>query len=227
MLTSIASAGLIGFGAYFSPHVERLRSVRALKKLARANRTLVLTYDDGPSDSVTPKLLSLLRNCNAHASFFMLGRSAQQYPSVADRVLQEGHEIGCHTKNHLNAWKTSPWRSIADIDAGYHALSSWVPSNGAFRPPYGKITLPTYLAIRHRRAPLGWWTIDSGDTHDRLPEPQKVADVVVDEGGGVVLMHDLERTAERNEFVLETTSLLLNLAARQAFTIKRLSDLCY
>jgi peptidoglycan/xylan/chitin deacetylase (PgdA/CDA1 family) len=227
MITSIASAGLIGFGAYFSPHVERLRSVKALKKLVRANRTLILTYDDGPSDSVTPKLLSLLRSHGAHATFFMLGRSAKQFPSVADRVLQEGHEIGCHTDSHLNAWKTNPWRAIADIDAGYSALSTWVPSNGTFRPPYGKITLPTYLAIRRRGASLGWWTIDSGDTHDRLPHPQKVAETAVNDGGGIVLMHDLDHSPERNDFVLETTSVLLKLATREAFTIKRLSDLCH
>jgi peptidoglycan-N-acetylglucosamine deacetylase len=227
VIASFAAAGFVGSVAYFSPYIGRLHSVRTLKKQVSANRTLVLTYDDGPSDSTTPKLLTLLRNHGTHATFFMLGRSAKQFPSVADRVLQEGHEIGCHTDNHFNAWKTSPWNAIADIDAGYRALSTWVPSNGTFRPPYGKITLPTYLAIRRRGASLGWWTIDSGDTHDRLPHPQKVAEAAINDGGGIVLMHDLDRSPERNDFVLETTSVLLKLATQEAFTIKRLSDLCH
>jgi peptidoglycan-N-acetylglucosamine deacetylase len=198
-----------------------------MRKLLNISRTLVLTYDDGPSDTVTPKLLTLLRHHGAHGTFFMLGRSAKQFPNIADRVTQEGHEIGCHSDQHLNAWKVSPWRAIADIDAGYSALSSWIPPNGTYRPPYGKITLPTYLAIRRRGASIGWWTIDSGDTHNRLPQPQKVAETLISQGGGIVLMHDLERSAERNDFVLETTSMLLNVAKREAFNIKRLGDLCH
>ena len=80
--------------------------------------------------------------------------------------------------------------------------------------------------MRRRRARLGWWTIDSGDTHKTLPSPRRVLDRVLRENGGIVLMHDLDRTSERNDFVLETTAQLLDLAKRESLKMKTLSEVC-
>ena len=217
---------LIGGAIYYSPHAWRLARVRALRKQAIKERILVLTYDDGPSGSTTPAILELLRSHGAKATFFMLGRSAERNASVADRIIEEGHDAGCHSQQHLNAWKVAPWSAVADVNAGYNQLSSWVAPHGIYRPPYGKMTAPTYWSIRRRGASVGWWTIDSGDTHSRLPQPKQVVDRLMREGGGVVLMHDLDRSNDRNNFVLETTALLLKAAEREAFKIKRLSELC-
>lgn len=219
----LALAGALA--VYFSPLVHRVFATRALRKYVTDNRILVLSYDDGPSGEVTPKLLDLLLRHQAKATFFMLGRSAQAYPQVADRIVAEGHHAACHSDQHLNAWKVAPWRAVADIDIGYSRLSRWVGPRGAFRPPYGKMTLPTYLSLRRRGALFWWWTIVSGDTGASLPQPQDVADAVARAGGGVVLMHDLDRTPERNDFVLATTALLLDLAQRQRLRIQPLSAL--
>jgi peptidoglycan/xylan/chitin deacetylase (PgdA/CDA1 family) len=156
----------------------------------------------------------------------MLGQNAQRNPSIADRIVNEGHEVGCHSARHLNAWKVSPWRAIADIKAGYDTLLPWIPANGIYRPPYGKMTLPTYWAIRRRGAWVGWWTIDSGDVRSPLPEPARVVDLLLSEGGGIILMHDLDRSVERNDFVLETTALLLETATRRSFRVAQLGALC-
>ena len=98
--------------------------------------------------------------------------------------------------------------------------------NGMFRPPYGKMTLPTYWSIRRRGASVWWWTIDSGDTHTTLPSASQIADRLRREGGGIVLMHDLDRTQPRNDFVLELTSTLIDVAKRESLQIKPLRDLC-
>ena len=226
-LISPLAVGLAGCATYYSPHAWRLHRVNALRKRATRERTLVLTYDDGPSSSVTPAILEVLQRHKAKATFFMLGRSAQKNTRIADRVIEEGHDAGSHSDQHLNAWKVYPWRAVADINSGYDKLASWVNPNGMYRPPYGKMTLPTYWAIRRRGALIGWWTIDSGDTHSSLPRPSQVADRFIREGGGIVLMHDLDRSKDRNDFVLETTDLLLDVAERQSFSIKRLSELCH
>jgi peptidoglycan/xylan/chitin deacetylase (PgdA/CDA1 family) len=216
---------LLGGAIYYSPHAWRLARVRALRKQAIKDRILVLTYDDGPSDSTTPAILELLRSHGAKATFFMLGRSAERNAGVADRIIEDGHDAGCHSQQHLNAWKVAPWAAVADVNAGYNKLSSWVAPDGIYRPPYGKMTAPTYLSIRRRGASVGWWTIDSGDTHSQLPQPKQVVDRLQREGGGIILMHDLDRSEDRNNFVLETTALLLKAAEREAFKIKRLSEL--
>jgi peptidoglycan/xylan/chitin deacetylase (PgdA/CDA1 family) len=95
-----------------------------------------------------------------------------------------------------------------------------------FRPPYGKVTLPTYQSLRRRGAPVWWWTIDSGDTHKVLPSASQMAEQITREGGGIILMHDLDRAQPRNEFVLELTAKLLDAAKRESFKIVPLRQLC-
>lgn len=221
-----ATIGLAGSAVYFSPWFWRQYRMNRVRRELVKNRILALTYDDGPSSALTPQLLDLLRSRGARATFFMLGRQAQQHPHIVDRVLQEGHDIGCHSDQHLHAWKALPWEAVADIDAGYERLSPWIEANAMFRPPYGKMTLPTYLSIRRRGAPVWWWTIDSGDTHNAPPSMDQVADHLRREGGGIVLMHDLDRTPPRNDFVLELTSTLLDVAQKESFQIKPLRELC-
>jgi peptidoglycan-N-acetylglucosamine deacetylase len=225
VLTTTASLGLAGSAAYFLPAALRVGRVQRLRQQLSKERLIALTYDDGPGATVTPRLLDLLRSYDARATFFMLGRSAQQHPEIADRVLAEGHDVGCHSDQHLNAWKVMPWTAIADIDAGYRRLAPWVAPDGLFRPPHGKVTLPTFWALCRRGAKAWWWTIDAGDTFAILPRPSDVADHVLNQGGGIILMHDLDRSAERNDFVLETSALLLDLAKRESLKITSLHHL--
>jgi len=227
-ITTTALAVTIGgFGsaAYFSPLLWRRYRMNRIRREVVKNRILALTYDDGPSP-LTPQVLDLLHRQDARATFFMLGRHVREHPHIVDRVIKEGHDVGCHSDQHLNAWKALPWEAIADINAGYEHLSPWIQQNGMFRPPHGKMTLPTYWSIRRRKAPVWWWTIDSGDTHNLLPSTNQLADRLRREGGGIVLMHDLDRAQPRNEFVLKMTSALLEVARKESFRIKPLSELC-
>jgi peptidoglycan/xylan/chitin deacetylase (PgdA/CDA1 family) len=224
--TALAAVAVAAPVIYFSPWLWRKYRMSRTQEQLATKRMLALTYDDGPSRALTQPLLDLLHRSAARASFFMLGRHARQYSGIADRVLQEGHDIGCHSDQHLNAWKTLPWKSVADIDAGYCSLSRWVQPDGMFRPPYGKMTLPTYWSLRRRNAPVWWWTIDSGDTQEILPNPKQVADKVRRAGGGIVLMHDLDRTQERNHYVLELTASLLEVARQEAIKVVPLRELC-
>ena len=210
---------------YFSPWFWRQRKTRAIRRSVRENRLLALTYDDGPSERMTPRILDVLKREGVTATFFLLGRNASQHPDLVDRIVHEGHEVGCHSDQHLNAWKVLPASANRDIDQGYSRLERWIRPDGIFRPPFGKMTLATFLSLRQRRATTWWWTIDSGDTHIELPKPRTVVERVQKDGGGIVLMHDLDRTADRDDFVLETTISLLNLAKVEQLSVVTLSRL--
>jgi peptidoglycan/xylan/chitin deacetylase (PgdA/CDA1 family) len=224
LLSLSATALLLGSAIYYSPHLWRYMRVHSWRKQITKTGSLILTYDDGPSETLTPRLLDVLRSYNARASFFAIGRNAAKHPTIADRIVGEGHDLACHSDQHLNAWKVTPWRSVADINAGYEALSSWMSPDGMFRPPYGKMTLPTYFAVRSRGAEPWWWTIDSGDTREQLGSPTEVAAAVEKANGGIVLLHDLARTKERDDYVTDTTVLLLETARRVSLRVKRLSE---
>ena len=206
-------------GAYLSPLGNRVAQIHALRKRCRKTHAIVLTYDDGPGDELTPTLLALLASENARASFFPTGRSAMRNPELLTQVAAAGHEVGSHSQNHIHAWRTTPWRNVNDIDAGYQTLSRWVPSSGLYRPPNGKATLATWWAVRRRRATFAWWTVDSGDTYPILPDPYSIVETVRREGGGVVLMHDFDRVRltrdQRHAYVLNLTAQLLDMASKE------------
>ena len=92
---TVASAALSS--AYFSTLVYRLRSVGRLRRQVASQRALALTYDDGPSGTVTPKLLDLFQEHHAKATFFIfgiLGQNAKKHPEIVDRVVRAGHDRG-------------------------------------------------------------------------------------------------------------------------------------
>ncbi len=225
ILASVAAVVTLAVVAYFSPWVwRRYREIGLRSEIAK-KRILILTYDDGPSVEATPQLLDLLKSRNASATFFMLGRNAEQHPNIVDRVIQEGHDVACHSSQHLNAWKVLPGKAVADIRAGYDQLSRWISSSAMYRPPYGKMTLPTYMELRQRQAPVWWWTVDSGDTNRVLPQVASIVDAVRKNGGGIVLMHDLERTPQRTQYVLDLTAALLDVAKQESLRVVPLREL--
>ena len=228
ILTITAMVGILGSAAYVSPWFWRYFRMNRIQRKLEKERILVLTYDDGPSPLVTAPLLELLHRRGVRATFFMLGCHAQRYPQLVDEVVKGGHDVACHSDRHVNALKSMPWTAAADISGGYRSLSPWIPSNAMYRPPFGKMTLPTYFSIRQRRAPVWWWTIDSGDTHSMLPSVEDVVQMVRERAGGIVLMHDgsmNERQQYRSDFVVKLTEALLDLADRDSLRIAPLRDL--
>jgi len=206
-------------------------SALALARWCRHARALVLTYDDGPGETLTPQLLALLRRHQVKATFFPLGRSAVQHPDALDQVAKEGHELACHGNRHCHSWKVWPREALQDIEQGYASLARWMPATALFRPPYGKITLFTWLAVVKRKARIVWWTHDSGDTcAGTLPTVESVVDGIIQDGGGVVLLHDFDRKGgganpPRHQFVLDVTRRLIERAASSDLKIMTLGDL--
>lgn len=206
----------------------RTLAAMSLRRICREQRMACLTYDDGPGEQLTRDVMATLEAFNAKATFFAIGTRARQVGEVLDEASAKGHDIGCHTSGHLHAWKVGR-RAVTDIREGYQELAAWVPANGMFRPPYGKMSLATIREIRRRGAPVGWWTIDAGDTHDVMPPLGGAAETLVRDGGGVVLLHDFDRASvdgrERRDYVLRSTELILQSARREGITIRRLGEI--
>ncbi len=225
ILTAALAAPAVAAGWYLAPMAARWRQERRLRSICAVSRTLVLTYDDGPGPELTPRLLDLLDSRGARATFFVLGARAVEDPALVDRIADEGHEVACHTHDHLNAWRALPWRGVADVDAGYRSLAKWVPDDGSFRPPHGKMTLLTWAALRRRRASIGWWTINSGDVQAELPPVATAVEKATRAGGGIVLLHDADREPERHDFVLQSTELLLDAAQENGWSVRTFGDI--
>jgi len=227
IIALLAIAALLGVVLAFSivpAIIVRRRSDARLRK--RVKGKLCLSYDDGPGEGLTPALIELLARHDAKATFFLVGFRVRRWPHVCDQLVAAGHELGSHTENHKNALKVSPWRAVHEIGEGYRTMSRWMAPNAPFRPPFGKMTTWTWLATRRRHAPVVWWTIDGGDTHPKLPSVDEIAQRVLCENGGVVLLHSHDRGEDRSEFVLILTERLLQLALERRWEVCTVSRLC-
>src|SRR6267378_6489119 len=102
---------------------------------------IALTFDDGPNEQLTPRLLDLLAQHHIHATFFVIGENAAQYPEILQRAVREGHEIGNHTWSHPNLAKMSEENVRNQIDRTEETITNAIRSRPTlFRPPYGSLT---------------------------------------------------------------------------------------
>jgi len=218
MLLGVSAAA--GSSFYGIPLWRRRMAEASLRSRCTRERLIVLTYDDGPTRALTPRLLDLLGRFEVTATFFPKGVAAIGEQDLMDQLAEAGHEIGCHSQDHRHAWKALPPVCLRDALAGYETLSPWVPPDGLYRPPYGKIDLLTWTCLSRRGVEQAWWTIDSGDTWADLPRVEATVERVHEAGGGVVLMHDMHRDPARQRFVLELTERLLEDVATGTFVCR-------
>jgi len=199
-----------------------------MARACRAAKVIVLSYDDGPGPQTTPQLLKLLADRGICATFFPLGSNAKTRPELAARMIAQGHEVGSHTFDHTNAWKTGPRSAAQDRDRGIAHVSGIGGEGRLFRPPYGKLTLVGLVAAWRRGLRLAWWTIDSRDSWQRRSAGEVLANIDA-AGGGVVLMHDAD-TYERSgsghpDYVVDLTRCIIDHAQANGYHLIRLGDL--
>src|SRR5690606_25629397 len=97
-------------------------------------KTIYLSFDDGPHPKATIFVLNELKKYNAKATFFCIGKNVIAYPGIYQQILNEGHHTGNHTQNHLNGWQTANDIYLSDVEEASQYINS-----DLFRPPYGRI----------------------------------------------------------------------------------------
>ncbi|UOR06209.1 polysaccharide deacetylase family protein [Hymenobacter aerilatus] len=169
-------------------------------------KTLYLTFDDGPIPDETPFVLEQLAGVGARGTFFCVGDNVARHPEVAQQVLAAGHRLGNHTHHHLNSWKTPPADYLADIARCQQTLDALEPTAAEtrplLRPPYGRITHPLArtLAVTHQLIMWDVLTYDFDATF--APEQCLRAAVRYSRPGAIVVFHDSLKASRNLRFVL-------------------------
>ena len=155
-------------------------------------RCVALTFDDGPDPVDTPKLLDLLKEKGVKATFFVIGKRADQYPEIVRRAWSEGHLVGNHTWSHYSLFCfLMPRRLRAEIERGTES----VRRSCGFRPRFFR----SPVGLRHpllapylKDAGLEYisWTIRTRDTltADSGVLAQRILSKAA--SGDIILMHD-------------------------------------
>lgn len=121
----------------FAPQAQGL--VRLHRRFTTTRREVWLTIDDGPDPEDTPRILQLLADHGARATFFAIGESAARHPAIIGAITSAGHEVAHHTHTHplLAFWAASPAQVRRELDAGLEALGRAGVRPTRFRPPAG------------------------------------------------------------------------------------------
>ncbi len=234
MMLIVASVLVIGatvVALYFCvPWAYGRWSQKALRRRVVGRDVLVVTLDDGPGRVLTPAILQMLAAKGWKATFFLLGRNIRGNEDLVRSIRKQGHEIGSHSFDHLDAWKTAPWRCISDIRRGQKAIDEALGVSGgkyAFRPPRGRLNLATLAYLLAKRIPIVYWTIDCGDTWLGRPRYQdQAANLCRAHRGGVVLLHDFDRsTREVDSYVLGALQSVLAVAQDTHLTVSTSSQI--
>jgi peptidoglycan/xylan/chitin deacetylase (PgdA/CDA1 family) len=158
---------------------------------AGLTKTIYLTFDDGPSATWTPEILSLLEESGAQASFFVIGKNAKAFPGLVQREARDGDAIGDHTWSHPNLTGLSASAVTAELARDKNlitvltakALSLWRPPYEAFNP--STMAIASGLGMK-----MQLWSVTTGDW--QLPGTEVIVLRVMAalHNGMVVLLHD-------------------------------------
>lgn len=194
MIAAIITISLLPVLVFLIYASANIRSGFYLKTLSRLNtteKTLALTFDDGPDPLLTPLILDVLAKHNIKALFFCIGKKIKGHEHILQRMANEGHVLGVHSYSHANSFPIfSAIKMKADLEA---CASEIVRASGVeaklFRPPFG-VTNPTIAKVVRR---LGYttigWNIRSLDT-SLTPERAVSRTIAKLSPGAIILFHD-------------------------------------
>jgi peptidoglycan/xylan/chitin deacetylase (PgdA/CDA1 family) len=189
---------------------------------------IAMTFDDGPSATLTPKLLDLLATHHIKATFFVIGENVAEHPEIVARAAREGHEIANHSWSHPNLAKLSDEgvrRQLWRTDDAIKSATGMRPT--LLRPPYGSITEREKRWIHDEFGyQIVLWDVDPYDW--KRPGPAVVRNRILQETrpGSIVLSHDIHLgtieampstfdALEAKGFKFVTVSELIRAAAAQ------------
>jgi peptidoglycan/xylan/chitin deacetylase (PgdA/CDA1 family) len=183
--------------------------------------TVALSFDDGPNPDATPRILELLADHGARATFFVWGERAERFPQLLRLIVDGGHSLQPHCWEHVSHWTRGREEIAADIDRITSLLSDvGAPEATLWRPPYGHTLAGATTAIAAQRGlELAGWTINPHDYegHSAADMLAGVRSQLRGRDSDVVLLHDGHRepgARKRRPDALNTVDLVAALLAQ-------------
>jgi peptidoglycan-N-acetylglucosamine deacetylase len=162
-------------------------------------KKIYLTFDDGPHPLATTFVLDKLKEYNAKATFFCIGKNVLEHPDIYKSILLDGHAVGNHTYSHQNGRKTADKAYFENIIAASKYIDTEL-----FRPPYGHITR---FQARQAQEKLGlkiiMWSVLSGDFDTNITPANCWRNVKkFTKNGSIIVFHDSAKAMDRMAYAL-------------------------
>ncbi len=211
-LTGAVSAAALVTAGYQSMAPTGQWYGKTFTGVARPSRQLALTYDDGPNDPHTLRLLDILAKHSVHATFFLIGRYVQQRPEIVREIAQAGHTVGNHTFTHPLLTFKSETEINRELSECRAVLQDAVgEASNLFRPPFGGRRPAVLRVARSLGLEPIMWNVTGYDWN--APPASVIESKVANHirGGDVILLHDgghKQMGADRSQTVIATDRLI-------------------
>jgi peptidoglycan-N-acetylglucosamine deacetylase len=210
-LTGVATLGAISAG-YQSMAPTGQWYGRTFTGLGRGTKQIALTFDDGPNDPHTLRLLEVLARHDVRATFFLIGRYVQQLPEISRQIIEAGHVVGNHTFSHPLLIFKSAAEIRQELSDCRSALQDAIGEHSnLFRPPFGGRRPAVLRIARELGLEPVMWNVTG---YDWNAPPAAVIELKLAKqirGGDVVLLHDGGHRAlgaDRSQTILATDRLI-------------------
>ncbi|WP_187349892.1 polysaccharide deacetylase family protein [Psychroflexus maritimus] len=211
------------------PNIIPIKSPAWWKKLMPKRRwnfsdteqSIYLTFDDGPIPEVTPWVLDCLKEYQAKATFFCIGNNIEKHPELFSRIIEEGHSVGNHTQNHLNAWKTKTELYLTNIQYAQETFYHHKSFTKLFRPPYGRLKRKQEEVLLAKGFDIIMWSVLSKDYNQKVTPEQCLKNIVENlVSGDIVVMHDSKK-AQKN--LMYSLPKMLEHFSKEGYVFKKIS----
>lgn len=164
---------------------------------------IYLTFDDGPTPGVTDWVLNTLFQYQAKSTFFWVGNNVARYPTIAQKVIADGHKVGNHTYTHVHGWKTSHTKYIEEINLTNEVIFQKTGIKPVFfRPPYGKFSRLARAGILQRHQVV-MWDVLPGDFDPNLSPQICLTNALAHIApGAIYVLHDSLKCQQKIRYVL-------------------------
>ena len=165
---------------------------RALWRMDRHEKAVYLTFDDGPIPEATPFILDILKEHGVKATFFMVGDNVRKFPHLYQRILDEGHQAGNHTHNHISGLR----RSLREYSYNVEKANAYIKSH-LFRPPHGWMRIAQY-ALLSRKYKVVMWDLVTRDYSKWMTANDVISNVKrYARNGSIITFHDSLKSIDK------------------------------
>lgn len=221
-MTALLLAAFVLLMILQARHWWDLRAYQGIAPVCRVrteDRVVALTFDDGPDPAYTPVVLELLPTEDAHATFFVIGEHAIEYPDLVADIARSENELANHTWSHSNLALLSEESAAAQINRTTSALAS-LPMAPLMRAPHGEIRPDTLAAVRKQGLTPVHWSIPLDHFVSELGLPNAAAAVAADVSpGDIILAHDAHDGGINRDDAMATLRVLLPLLRSDGYQI--------
>ena len=183
---------------------QPIRHISALNNSTQTDNPVCLTFDDGPDPAYTHNILDVLADHEVTATFFVVGKAAEEHPHLLEKMLTAGHSIGNHTYSHHHPWMISSRKAKQEVARTTEVIKNITGSAPRwFRPPFGRLRPAMHKQAHSEQMATVLWNhsiIDWGPLGTESGISQRLEKI---KAGDIVLMHDGKRKSNHPDIVLQ------------------------